>query len=57
MGQPSANLILKGKINFEASYIGCLGKFNVKPKNHYNGHAVRWLYVWICMAKKLYKNI
>jgi len=46
-----ADLILTGELNFEASYIGCLGSFSVSPKTHYNGHAVRWLnmfgYVWI----------
>ena len=45
-----ADLILSGKINFESSYIGCLGTFSVKPNNHYNGHAIRWLtmfgYLW-----------
>jgi hypothetical protein len=45
-----ADLILSGEINFESSYIGCLGNFSVKPNNHYNGHAIRWLsmfgYLW-----------
>jgi hypothetical protein len=45
-----AEKILLGEINFEASYIGCLGKFSVFPTTLYNGHMIRWLsmfgYVW-----------
>jgi hypothetical protein len=45
-----AEKILTGGINFEASYIGCLGHFSLNPKSLYNGHVIRWLsmfgYIW-----------
>lgn len=45
-----ADQILNGDINFEASYIGCIGEFSVCPTTLYNGHMIRWLsmfgYVW-----------
>ena len=46
----TADQILQGKINFEASYIGGLGTFSRNPKYINNSHVIRWLtmfgYVW-----------
>ena len=46
----TADQILQGIINFEASYIGGLGAFSRNPKYINNSHVIRWLtmfgYVW-----------